>query len=1077
MPFLRYTLARLNPRFSQRGLNVMLFCVVMIIAVGLLFPETASAAFDTLKEGIANILLAFAGFFGRITVTLIGILIGIAQYNDFINAPAVAKGWVIVRDVVNMFFIVVLLLIAFGSVFHIEEYQYKKVLGKLLIMAVLVNFSKSITGFFIDFAQVITLTFVNGFKEAAAPNFLNGFHIQEMFNFATQDNPEIADKSMFLAAAALALVTILISMIVVFVYTIVFILRIVALWFLTIISPIAYALSAFPGDARKYSSQWWDYFGKYVTTGPILAFFLWLSLAVMQFSNSALGDFLKTDKSSAIKAEQIPAAAISGIGQSDILLSFVINIILLMGGLWMTQQLGVAGGKLAATAMNKIQGAGMAIAKSPFKAAWGATKLMATSANQAIVRKTKGRLSLDPRDYIKAFKEVREDRRAEAYQQFYGHKKKFLKEWATPSGVGRLIAGSISRSRAKKEVSRLADEDNELKEKLKNPHKGETYREELKAEYADLERKTQEREEAINNLPEGERKKTLQAEQAKDQARMDEILNLQNLSDDQLSEKYVEKINGEIEQKQERIRQLEQKLKLSTKTDKMTDEEKKEEANKQIERNKTYLASEENLNSEKIEKTKSELESLNESLAKTSDDAERKKIVDQIKILEDDLAGLEKDRVKISSDKKKLNEDEKLVEKGDKETIERLAFESVAPEEIIQERQKELAKEKTEKEKSITQTTSEINDLEKTLQAEQAKPRGSRDEGMIRAIEDELKLLKEKKSLLELERAEIESLKKKIDDLKPQDRVVMAKQISETWQSENKSAQEDIESLKKKKAMPDLSLAEREEMLRRRKQIQSRIKEIRSAWYQTKEPADYYVERERRSNVHKEMQKVTSENSDELLPEFEKAVASNNEALAIAIAMKLANDANLNELMNHYGYKSNFEGLNDFRKDILQQKLGLDEQAALQYQNDLSFAAERVNHWAMARTVGYDVNKRKFTELSAAEHTQAALTEMLKIEPQRVARDFNRLAYGGEVVLSNGKRQFQIDELGKQFFEKAQHGLLSQMSRFNINAAIKLAEPQTKAILQQMVNEGRLQTDLLRQIKERASGQAYHGKK
>ncbi len=339
-----------------------------------LVPVAANAQIASAVAGFfAGIILAIASFLGKLTLTLIGLLIEVAQYNDFINAEAVKKGWVIVRDISNMFFVVILLLIAFGSVFRIEEYQYKKLLGKLLIMAVLVNFSKAITGFFIDVAQVVMLTFVNGFKEAAAGNFVQGFHLAEIFKFAEQGTSEASGES-FLFAAMLALITIIITTVVVAVYLMVFLIRIVALWFLVIVSPIAYVLSAFPGDAKKYSSMWWDQFGRYASTGPILAFFLWLSLAVMQFSTNALGDFT-ANQAAGVDDLSIPAAAITEIGQSEVLLSFIVNIILLMGGLWMTQQLGVMGGQLAGKAMAKIQGAGASIAKAPLRLAGGAAVL------------------------------------------------------------------------------------------------------------------------------------------------------------------------------------------------------------------------------------------------------------------------------------------------------------------------------------------------------------------------------------------------------------------------------------------------------------------------------------------------------------------------------------------------------------------------------------------------------------------------------------------------------------------------------------------------------------------------------
>ncbi len=361
----------LRPSFRPQYLVPLAGVLVTIALVALVpLPVYAQGLKDTLYDFLANIFLAFAFIIGHIATTFIGILVQIVQYNDFITAPAVVKGWVVVRDVANMFFIVILLVIAFGSVFRLEEYQYKNHLSKLLIMAVLINFSRSIAGFMIDFAQVIMLTFVNGFKDAAAGNFITGFHLDQMFHLAENASTgQVGASGLdFLAASVLALVTITIATVVVGVYIVVFTLRIVMLWLLIIISPLAYLLAGFPGEAKKYSSQWWDYFGKYVSSGPILAFFLWLSLAVMQLSSGALGDFsTKVTGNTDLGFSSIPAATITGIGQSEVLLSFIISIMLLMGGLWLTQQLGVAGGKLAGSAFQSLQKAGGAIGKGAFR--------------------------------------------------------------------------------------------------------------------------------------------------------------------------------------------------------------------------------------------------------------------------------------------------------------------------------------------------------------------------------------------------------------------------------------------------------------------------------------------------------------------------------------------------------------------------------------------------------------------------------------------------------------------------------------------------------------------------------------
>ena len=383
------------------------FVPIILIFVGAALLLVSKPVFAGFEQFLAEyLLLPVAKFFGSLTVTLIGILINVAQYNNFIDVPAVQKGWILLRDVTNMFFIVILLLIAFGTLFRWENYHYKKLLGKLLIMAVLVNFSKGITGFMIDFAQVLMLTFVYGFADAAAGNFVQGFHLDKMFQFASNRlTPEEtrtlqADETSYLIAALLALISIFVAMVVIGVIVIVLIFRIVALWFLVITSPIAYTLNIFPGQGQKYAQMWWDYFGRYASSGPILAFFLWLSLSVMQITAGQESSFLekKVTDASGFDLTDVPAASITGIGQSDILLSFIVNISVLIGALWMTKQMGVAGGNIAGSAMGWLQKGGAAIAKAPFKAgkfgvgrAWGTAKYRWNQATSKLVEAQEGR--------------------------------------------------------------------------------------------------------------------------------------------------------------------------------------------------------------------------------------------------------------------------------------------------------------------------------------------------------------------------------------------------------------------------------------------------------------------------------------------------------------------------------------------------------------------------------------------------------------------------------------------------------------------------------------------------------------
>jgi hypothetical protein len=339
---------------------VLFFCVFGVLGVA----DSCSADWidmvlnplDTIFVGLMSGITQVAIWVcGAIISIVIWAVIHISHYNNFINEPSIIDAWVIIRDLCNMFFILVLLVIAFATILRMENYSWKKLLPKLLIMAVLINFSKTICGLIIDFSQVIMLTFINAIGDAGG-NYINHLGVQKYLKMATSDiwKGEVKLIStlggmitaiMFLIIAAVVMITLLA----------VLTMRIVMLWIYIILSPLAFLLSAFPGG-QKYASQWWSDFIKQVVTGPVLAFFIWLSL---------------------ISANTITSIGQGGVGgnkcfgPTEILcpqdfIMFVVAIGMLIGGLIVTQQLGGMAGAAA--------GRGMAAIGTIRKGAWGVTK-------------------------------------------------------------------------------------------------------------------------------------------------------------------------------------------------------------------------------------------------------------------------------------------------------------------------------------------------------------------------------------------------------------------------------------------------------------------------------------------------------------------------------------------------------------------------------------------------------------------------------------------------------------------------------------------------------------------------------
>jgi len=355
--------------------KIYLLTVLTILMVVLIVPQPANAGIGgwLITTVIGPICLWIIDFLGSLLITLITILVGVAQYNDFLNSPAVSKGWIILRDLCNMFFIVILLVIAFATVLGSEKYNYKKYLLPLILMAVLINFSKMIAGIFIDISQVVMLQFVNGFKYAAAGNFISSFGLNDLLSLR-QAGDELATQmdSKVLVSLMLAVCMLVVSVVVTAIIVIVFLLRIIALWILVMLSPIAYVAQATPGGS-SYANMWWSSFTKYCISGPVLAFFLWIALAIMAVNPTNVSE--TTNLSVGTEGDKVgirdvynePAETVSiGVseaGDSNRLLSFGISIGLLIGALMATQKLGVAGSNLAMAAKGKLETAGKRFAK------------------------------------------------------------------------------------------------------------------------------------------------------------------------------------------------------------------------------------------------------------------------------------------------------------------------------------------------------------------------------------------------------------------------------------------------------------------------------------------------------------------------------------------------------------------------------------------------------------------------------------------------------------------------------------------------------------------------------------------
>jgi len=315
---------------------------------------------------------------GKVLTFLIEIFLGFAQYNGFSDAPPVRMGWKLVRDLVNMFFIVILLVSAFATIIGYggEDFHAAHVLPKLLLMAVLINFSKTLIQLLIDFSQVIMLTFVNAFQTGASAQLVDAFGLTTVGKEAVGGG--VADFMNFIVSYLLGIVVLIVSIGVMVILIGYIIGRIVGLWMALIFSPLALFATAIPSKLQKgmgnLTTKYWGDLTGMLTGGPIIAFYLWLTIAILQ-SASAGGEQL----SKSLKLYN-PVAAVdqngffTQLGQSGSIAKFIIAITLLMMAMKQAVESAGAVSSSMGEFAQKVQGytrsaAGTALAPIRFAAA------------------------------------------------------------------------------------------------------------------------------------------------------------------------------------------------------------------------------------------------------------------------------------------------------------------------------------------------------------------------------------------------------------------------------------------------------------------------------------------------------------------------------------------------------------------------------------------------------------------------------------------------------------------------------------------------------------------------------------
>jgi hypothetical protein len=240
--------------------------------------ETGGNAVNDVFGFLQNPILGVVNFIRSWLVNILErivlpLIYSVMSYQNFFS-NGVTIGWEVTRNFANLFFALILLIIAIATVLPIDSlsnYTAKRMLPNFIFVALFINFSKAIVGFLIDISQIIMISFYNSF----------GPSLSQSINTSSDFAQSVSESSLAPEIIALFSVVLVLVLIGVLLWTaLILAMRVVTLWVIIMISPLAFMSILIPG-LKSISDDWSKQLKEALITGPTLMFLLYLAVAVM----------------------------------------------------------------------------------------------------------------------------------------------------------------------------------------------------------------------------------------------------------------------------------------------------------------------------------------------------------------------------------------------------------------------------------------------------------------------------------------------------------------------------------------------------------------------------------------------------------------------------------------------------------------------------------------------------------------------------------------------------------------------------------------------------------------------------
>ncbi|MEZ4179998.1 MAG: hypothetical protein R3B41_00555 [Candidatus Doudnabacteria bacterium] len=349
--------------------------------------SVASTLYGFLAKVISYLVLLMTStlyyIFSLIVAPFLTAILHVSPWKDsFVNF--IYPGWIIMRNLSNIFFIAALLYMGLRILFQQEDSSKTRgFIIRLILAALLVNFSLVIGQGIVAIADTVQSQFLpadNKVIEALGAKLMvdpvlvfrdgvgatSGSTSENIVTGLTSSGNNFdADVTASDIPKAIVLWILSVSAFFAFVALAAFAsIRVVALWLLYLVSPIAYVGYILP-MTQKAANQWWSNFIKYATTVPILAFFLNISALLAVAMSNRVGQTVDTSSAyEVLGIKQYVAGELTSFVFTTA--SHFIVLLFLFGGMIFASQSGTYGSK---EIVNWAKRKAKQVAALPYKAA------------------------------------------------------------------------------------------------------------------------------------------------------------------------------------------------------------------------------------------------------------------------------------------------------------------------------------------------------------------------------------------------------------------------------------------------------------------------------------------------------------------------------------------------------------------------------------------------------------------------------------------------------------------------------------------------------------------------------------